>query len=69
MQFFYAEQEQRLECLNHETVRFADVACQMADLFGKTQDGTAQSAGRAARRLRVDRTGRVASIFTVSCDG
>ena len=25
MQFFYAEQEQRLECLNHETVRFADV--------------------------------------------
>jgi len=35
LQFFYAEQEQRLECLNHEVVSFPDVLCQIADVLGK----------------------------------
>lgn len=30
MSYFYEEQSQRLECLNHETVPFEDILCQMS---------------------------------------
>jgi serine/threonine-protein phosphatase 2A regulatory subunit B'' len=33
MEYFYEEQKQRLDYLNHEPVLFEDILCQMADLF------------------------------------
>jgi len=33
MRYFYEEQAQRLECLNYETISFADVMCQMNDMI------------------------------------
>lgn len=33
MEHFYEEQKQRLEYLNHETVYFQDIVCQMNDLL------------------------------------
>lgn len=38
-EFFYSEQEQRLECLNHEVVKFPDVLTQMCDLL-EVYDGS-----------------------------
>jgi serine/threonine-protein phosphatase 2A regulatory subunit B'' len=37
MEHFYCEQEQRLECLNHEVVKFPDVLSQMCDLLDKKE--------------------------------
>jgi len=33
MEYFYEEQKQRLEYLNHEPVFFEDILCQMVDIF------------------------------------
>ena len=36
MQYFYEEQKQRLEFLNHEVVIFEDIVCQMYTLLKKS---------------------------------
>merc|ERR1712190_571028 len=33
MKYFYEEQVQRMECLNYDTIPFADVLCQMNDMI------------------------------------
>jgi len=38
LKFFYEEQVQRMECLNYDTISFADIMCQMNDmLFPKVE--------------------------------
>merc|ERR1719456_791246 len=39
MQYFYEEQVQRLECLNYETISFADVLCQVSDMISPKVEG------------------------------
>eukprot|EP00916_Digyalum_oweni_P021708 GHVL01036008.1.p1 GENE.GHVL01036008.1~~GHVL01036008.1.p1 ORF type:complete len:255 (-),score=41.96 GHVL01036008.1:441-1142(-) len=39
MSYFYEEQIQRLECLNHETVAFEDILCQMNDMIHPQVEG------------------------------
>jgi serine/threonine-protein phosphatase 2A regulatory subunit B'' len=39
LRYFYEEQVQRLECLNYETIAFADVLCQVNDMISPTVEG------------------------------
>jgi len=39
MKWFFEEQEQRMECLNHETVSFSDVLCQLSDMIEPEEPG------------------------------
>lgn len=39
MKYFYEEQAQRMECLNYETISFADIMCQMNDMIWPRQEG------------------------------
>jgi len=38
MEYFYEEQKQRLEYLNHEPVYFEDIVCQLVDMFHPEKD-------------------------------
>eukprot|EP00747_Dinoflagellata_sp_TGD_P092068 gnl/TRDRNA2_/TRDRNA2_165278_c0_seq3.p1 gnl/TRDRNA2_/TRDRNA2_165278_c0~~gnl/TRDRNA2_/TRDRNA2_165278_c0_seq3.p1 ORF type:complete len:597 (+),score=111.99 gnl/TRDRNA2_/TRDRNA2_165278_c0_seq3:122-1912(+) len=40
MRYFYEEQVQRMECLNYETISFADIMCQMNDMMIPKTEGT-----------------------------
>lgn len=39
MKYFYEEQVQRMECLNYDTIPFADVLCQMNDMISPFKEG------------------------------
>jgi len=39
MRYFYEEQVQRMECLNYETISFADIMCQMNDMIWPKTEG------------------------------
>lgn len=39
MKYFYEEQVQRMECLNYETISFADIMCQMNDMIFPKVEG------------------------------
>jgi len=39
LKYFYEEQLQRMECLNYETITFADIMCQMNDMIFPTVEG------------------------------
>ncbi|KAF3456758.1 hypothetical protein FNV43_RR01412 [Rhamnella rubrinervis] len=39
MQFFYAEQIHRLECLSQEPILFEDILCQILDMIGPKNEG------------------------------
>lgn len=39
MKYFYEEQVQRMECLNYDTIPFADVLCQMNDMILPKKEG------------------------------
>lgn len=39
MKYFYEEQVQRMECLNYETITFADIMCQMNDMIFPRVEG------------------------------
>jgi len=39
MKYFYEEQVQRMECLNYDTIPFADVLCQMNDMISPKSEG------------------------------
>ncbi|CAE8706204.1 unnamed protein product, partial [Polarella glacialis] len=39
LKYFYEEQVQRMECLNYETITFADVMCQLHDMIGPRVQG------------------------------
>jgi len=39
MKYFYEEQVQRMECLNYETISFADIMCQMNDMIFPKDEG------------------------------
>eukprot|EP00927_Polykrikos_kofoidii_P008459 TRINITY_DN1350_c0_g2_i1.p1 TRINITY_DN1350_c0_g2~~TRINITY_DN1350_c0_g2_i1.p1 ORF type:complete len:574 (-),score=99.87 TRINITY_DN1350_c0_g2_i1:40-1761(-) len=39
MRYFYEEQVQRMECLNYETISFADIMCQMNDVINPKEEG------------------------------
>merc|ERR1712064_79217 len=39
LKYFYEEQVQRMECLNYETISFADIMCQMNDMIFPTHEG------------------------------
>jgi len=39
MKYFYEEQVQRMECLNYETISFADIMCQMNDMIFPKLEG------------------------------
>lgn len=39
MKYFYEEQVQRMECLNYETISFADIMCQMNDMIFPKAEG------------------------------
>jgi len=39
MRYFYDEQVQRMECLNYETIPFADIMCQVSDMISPAQEG------------------------------
>lgn len=42
MKYFYDEQVQRMECLNYETISFADIMCQMNDMVWPKIEGQFQ---------------------------
>jgi serine/threonine-protein phosphatase 2A regulatory subunit B'' len=39
MKYFYEEQVQRMECLNYDTISFADILCQMSDMIMPEAEG------------------------------
>mmetsp|Transcript_138708 Transcript_138708/g.386803 ORF Transcript_138708/g.386803 Transcript_138708/m.386803 type:complete len:583 (+) Transcript_138708:43-1791(+) len=39
MKYFYEEQVQRMECLNYDTIPFADILCQMNDMISPKTEG------------------------------
>jgi len=39
MKYFYEEQVQRMECLNYDTIPFADILCQMNDMISPKSEG------------------------------
>jgi len=39
MKYFYEEQVQRMECLNYDTIPFADIMCQMNDMISPEFEG------------------------------
>mmetsp|Transcript_67836 Transcript_67836/g.128115 ORF Transcript_67836/g.128115 Transcript_67836/m.128115 type:complete len:622 (-) Transcript_67836:109-1974(-) len=39
MKYFYEEQVQRMECLNYDTISFADIMCQMNDMIYPKLEG------------------------------
>jgi len=39
MRYFYEEQVQRMECLNYDTIPFADIMCQMNDMISPEHEG------------------------------
>eukprot|EP01017_Pseudomicrothorax_dubius_P034160 TRINITY_DN464_c0_g1_i6.p1 TRINITY_DN464_c0_g1~~TRINITY_DN464_c0_g1_i6.p1 ORF type:complete len:534 (+),score=103.75 TRINITY_DN464_c0_g1_i6:138-1739(+) len=50
LEYFYQEQRQRLEYLNHELVLFEDVLCQMADMFKPEKELLFRTADLRAER-------------------
>jgi len=50
MKYFYEEQVQRMECLNYETIPFADILCQMNDMISPKLEGQFKLADFKKRR-------------------
>jgi serine/threonine-protein phosphatase 2A regulatory subunit B'' len=50
MKYFYEEQVQRMECLNYETISFADIMCQMNDMIFPKSEGQFRLADFKRRR-------------------
>lgn len=50
MKYFYEEQVQRMECLNYDTIPFADIVCQMNDMISPKAEGVFRLADFKRRR-------------------
>jgi|Transcript_49518 serine/threonine-protein phosphatase 2A regulatory subunit B'' len=50
MKYFYEEQVQRMECLNYDTIPFADILCQMNDMIAPKAEGVFRLADFKKRR-------------------
>mmetsp|Transcript_70351 Transcript_70351/g.153286 ORF Transcript_70351/g.153286 Transcript_70351/m.153286 type:complete len:569 (-) Transcript_70351:103-1809(-) len=50
MKYFYEEQAQRMECLNYDTIPFADIMCQMNDMISPKSEGQFKLADFKRRR-------------------
>jgi len=50
MKYFYEEQVQRMECLNYDTIPFADILCQMNDMISPKAEGVFRLADFKKRR-------------------
>jgi len=50
MRYFYEEQVQRMECLNYDTIPFADIMCQMNDMITPKLEGVFRLADFKRRR-------------------
>eukprot|EP00929_Paragymnodinium_shiwhaense_P112470 TRINITY_DN80725_c0_g1_i1.p1 TRINITY_DN80725_c0_g1~~TRINITY_DN80725_c0_g1_i1.p1 ORF type:complete len:580 (+),score=95.67 TRINITY_DN80725_c0_g1_i1:142-1881(+) len=50
MKYFYEEQVQRMECLNYETISFADIMCQVSDMISPKYEGKFRLADFKRRR-------------------
>jgi len=50
MKYFYEEQVQRMECLNYDTIPFADILCQMNDMTAPKAEGAFRLADFKQRR-------------------